>query len=174
MNEESCFTLSFKNKSDLRSSNVSFLDIYIITSEATSGSNTNNGNESNHTKARPKISISNRTSSSTNLRYTRTANCECALEVLAEGVYLVKYKLAKRGTYSLNILVNKNHIGESPYQLVCVDKQRFTSGRSCSSVVNVRNGQHNGTFNGDNPKIKSVQLLKPSYINLISALSTRC
>lgn len=153
VNEETCFTLSFKNKNDLRTSNVSFLDIYIITSEVET-------TKTLPSNKRAITSSTNRKSANSNLHYTKAANCDCTLEVLAEGIYLVKYKLTKRGVYSLNILVNKKHIGQSPYRLVCLDRRSLldhtnrprsntvaSSNKSLSSL-NVRSS-HSALNNGD-------------------------
>ena len=38
---------------------------------------------------------------------------------MSEGHYIVKYKLEKVGVYKLNILIDKKHVGKSPYTLNC-------------------------------------------------------
>jgi hypothetical protein len=38
---------------------------------------------------------------------------------MSDGHYVVKYKLEKQGVYKLNILIDKKHVGQSPYTLKC-------------------------------------------------------
>lgn len=155
MNDEACFTLEFKNKDDLRLSNVSFLDIYIITSEQNEHRTTSTLSPSSSKSSSSRASSSSASSSkSTSLRYPKAAQCDCTLEVLADGLYLVKYKLARRGVYSLNILVNKKHIGHSPYRLVCLERAlNSRMAVKANSTLNVRSST---LMSNGNAKIRSV------------------
>lgn len=168
VNEVSSFTLTFKNRTEIATSNVSFLDIYIITSDGNTYS-THNRNIASSTTLSTRTNSSRALSSShsngiggagtaRSTKYSKTANCDCTLEVLAEGVYAVKYKLAKKGIYTMNILVNKKHIGQSPYKLVCLEGVKKneltkTSMRNVktSSVANMRSS-HSVLINGDHFK----------------------
>ena len=177
LNEESCFTLSFKNKHDLRLSNVSFLDIYIVSSDIDKKETRKSSSTLTRSKKSPASTASSSrasssSSSSTTPALTAPSKCDCILEVLADGIYLVKYKLAKPGIYSLNILVNKHHIGESPYRLVCLDRisalatarvnsASMTNHRKASSTLNVRSFQYNSARvlpNSNNNNARSVRL----------------
>lgn len=142
VNEESSFTLTFKNRDALNAftnnnnnkiNNVSFLDIFILTSDGESFSSTMTPTQ---TTSSPKSSSTARLATPRNKSVSNkaTSNCDCLLETLADGRYAVKYKLSKKGIYMLNILVNKKHIGNSPYRLVCLDNSRKNSELSTSKI----------------------------------------
>ncbi len=130
VNERSKFTLKFLNRdnsSQLPKSNVMFLDIFIITSgETTTAAKSNfqtsrlTPNDKTGVKLRLTTSASSQTAASKS-DSSRRCKCDCTLECLAEGVYAINYKLDKRGIYLLNILVNKEHVGDSPYKLKCLE-----------------------------------------------------
>ena len=129
LNAISKFTLTFNNLDASLKMNVSFLDIFILTANETSSTGKPRVERSSigHS-ALPKrrLTSSNSTSSisstsKSNLETPKRCKCDCQLECVADGVYAVNYKLNKKGTYLLNILVNKNHVGESPYKIKCIE-----------------------------------------------------
>jgi hypothetical protein len=120
VHEEATFTLSLKDKQSMleQTSNACpLLDIYIITSSA----ETEQPEPVNKSvRARNKQTKPAKTplKSSDN---PNKCNCECKMECLGDGLYEVRYKLDRKGVYSLNVLVNKKHISGSPFKLACLE-----------------------------------------------------
>ena len=54
---------------------------------------------------------------------------------MSEGHYLVKYKLEKEGIYKLNILIDKKHVGNSPYTLNCTVKNTNSQPRNHKGMI---------------------------------------
>jgi len=107
-NQVATFKITFKNGA-FSKSNVSFLDIFIVAkSDFSRKASINSSNE-----IRQVISPIDSTNSE--------CNCDCKLEFINDGIYSINYKLDKPGLYLLNILVNKQHVGESPYKLKCCE-----------------------------------------------------
>ena len=46
---------------------------------------------------------------------------DCNLRFLTTGLFLVKYRIQKEGTYSLNVFLNNKHIQNSPFKLTCLN-----------------------------------------------------
>ncbi len=46
---------------------------------------------------------------------------------MSDGHYVVKYKLENTGVYKLNILIDKKHVGQSPYTLKCTGNNKPNS-----------------------------------------------
>lgn len=145
VNVKSKFTISFKNQNGVLSkSNVSFLDIFIITSgETTSAAKSNfqtsrlTLNDKNQIGTKKRLSLNNNSLSNTrapDITNSKRCKCDCTLECVAEGLYAVHYKLDKKGVYLLNILVNKVHVGESPYKLKCTEVPRAPTADSNNRI----------------------------------------
>ena len=64
-------------------------------------------------------------------------NSECKLQFVSLGHYLVKYKLEKEGLYQLNILIDKKHIGQSPYILKCSTLLNQKTMKMSKSLFNI-------------------------------------
>jgi hypothetical protein len=130
VNEESSFTLSFKNREgNFAKSNVSFLDIFIIACNEASATSLSNAKESKEFLSGKRTISSSGTTNSNSSKQARAlhCNCDCKLECLADGLYVVKYKLDRPGVFLLNVLVNKKHVGQSPYKLICIDSNKKTT-----------------------------------------------
>ena len=76
--------------------NVSFLDVYILKCD--------NDDENNNN----------------NTPTAQRANTMCKMELLADGLYAIKYKLDTPGAYILNVMINKAHVDRSPFRLACL------------------------------------------------------
>ena len=93
-------------------------------------------------------------------------------------MYTVKYKLDKSGTYKLNILVNKKHIGQSPYILKCaphtkpkIELKKKPSMKS-SQTFNISTNSLNGG-NVSPPKSSTTRPMKTSSSShILNTLST--
>jgi len=146
VNERSKFILKFLNRdnSHIPKSNVMFLDIFIITSGETTTAAKSNFQTSRLTsndKTGLKMRLSTSASSQSNTLksdLTRRCKCDCTLECIGEGVYAINYKLDKRGIYLLNILVNKEHVGDSPYKLKCLENSVKTPLNELSSSNRIK------------------------------------
>lgn len=124
VNKTARFTLTFKNRA-LSKSNVSFLDIFIVATESNKKSPISSNNKKNESVRLRKLSASGDTQSQ--------CNCDCRLEFIADGLYAVNYKLDKPGVYLLNVLVNKIHVGESPYKLFCYEVKTIKPSKTMGS-----------------------------------------
>ena len=119
VNEITKFTLSLSNlDGSISKSNVSLLDIFITTEARTTIALAEAGIKTSAPLR------SNFNSSISKYDRSKKSNCECKLEYLSDGVYSVNYKLDKKGTYLVNILLNKKHIAESPYIIKCTEKKK--------------------------------------------------
>ena len=82
---------------------------------------------------------------------------------MSEGHYVVKYKLEKAGIYKLNILIDKKHVGKSPYTLNCTvnrpksQNSNFRGMISSKSSYNIRekDGQESSKKLGKNFLVKT-------------------
>lgn len=163
VNEKSKFTLIFKSKNNgpLPKSNVSFLDIFIVTSgETTSAAKSNfqtsklNLNDKNNIGTKRKLT----TNSSSRGDNLKRCKCECTLECIAEGVYAIHYKLDKKGTYLLNVLVNKVHVGESPFKLKCLENsQKMESNSTATRMRRSTKSTYNLATGTKTPSTQSIQ-----------------
>ena len=122
-NEEATFSLSFRNIDNCSLSNVSLLDIFIISNESVENNSTPTTiaarKKSFDTSTKPKLKS---TTAAANNKIKK-CNCDCKMECVGEGLYEVKYKLDQKGIYSLNVLVNKKHIHGSPFKLLCLENR---------------------------------------------------
>jgi hypothetical protein len=159
VNEKSKFTLTFRSKDNgpLPKSNVSFLDIFIVTSgETTSAAKSNfqtsklNLSDKNNIGTKKKLTTnSNGSSGSNRLDQLKRCKCECTLECLAEGLYAIHYKLDKKGTYLLNVLVNKTHVGDSPFKLKCLENSQKMETNSAARMRRSTKSTYNLATNRD-------------------------
>ncbi|RNA06035.1 tripartite motif-containing 2-like isoform X1, partial [Brachionus plicatilis] len=162
VNEEQYFSLKFKTKDGISpcKNHLSLLDIFIVRSEVEA--------RLISTTKRPNEIQGKVFSSKKNVTKPEKVDCECKLECLSDGVYEVKYKLNKKGNYSLNIMVNKKHVANSPYKLVCLDKN-FRKPEPARSSTPIKSLSSNSikTFQGKENKLK----VKPSEPKFSSILS---
>lgn len=147
VNEEQFFSLKFKTRDGISpcKNHLSFLDIFIVRSEVEA--------RLISTSKRPNDLQSKVLSSKKNVIKPEKVDCECKLECLSDGVYEVKYKLNKKGNYSLNIMVNKKHIANSPYKLVCLEKN-FREPARCSTPIKALSSNSVKNFQGKENKLK--------------------
>ncbi|CAF0704326.1 unnamed protein product [Brachionus calyciflorus] len=161
-NVEQFFSLKFKNRDGSCSPGnySSFLDIYIIRSDVDAQLKQTNNTKPNE--------FQNRLFSSKKNIITKPEriDCECKLECISDGVYEVKYKLNKKGTYSLNILVNKKHIANSPYKLICSEKVNRTHEPFDSSTP-IKSPSINSFKEPLDKDIKQVTRAKPVSTRLV-------
>lgn len=167
VNEKSKFTLLFKSRDNtqLSKTNVNFLDIFIITSgETTSAAKSNfqtsriTLNEKTGTKKRLTTSSSSNSLANKSENSTRRCKCDCTLECLAEGYYAINYKLDKKGIYLLNILVNKVHVGDSPYKLKCLENSIKVPIKTESNAKMKRTNKTQSSYNISSGKASTGQM----------------
>ena len=162
VNEEQFFSLKFKTQDGISpcKNHLSFLDIYIVRSEVEA--------RLVSTSKRPNEMQGKILTSKKFITKPEKVDCECKLECLSDGVYEVKYKLNKKGNYSLNIMVNKKHIANSPYKLVCLDKNlRKSELNRCSTPIKSLTTNSIKNFEGKENKLK----IKPSETKFSNILS---
>jgi hypothetical protein len=150
VNEEATFSLSLKNRQSMleqMSNASSLLDIFIInntTENETTPTETPSAVNAKTRKKSPDLNTKQQQSSTTHkptnkplkkpTETTRECNCDCKMECLGDGLYEVKYKLDRKGIYSLNVLVNKKHVLGSPFNLVCLEAASLPVVRTLSRV----------------------------------------
>ena len=64
-----------------------------------------------------------------------TINCD--LQYLATGLFLVKYKIKKEGTYLLNVFLNKKHVHNSPFKITCLNSRLTKLSKQNLSLSNM-------------------------------------
>jgi hypothetical protein len=134
VNEEASFTLSLKSNSQDEEqiytysslNQVSLLDIFIINIDT------------NETNKIPFSNLKKSSSSNINNKQLNKCNCDCRLECVGEGSYEIKYKLDKKGAYSLNVLLNKKHLNGSPFKLLCLENSN-NNNKITKNATNLRN-----------------------------------
>lgn len=120
VNEEAMFSLLLKDQETDLANRVSLLDIFIINEDPPLPAHLMpTAASANRAKLTHEHTIKTVTKSVT--KSVAKCNCDCKLECVGDGMYEVKYKLDKKGTYSLNVLVNKKHINGSPFKLTCLE-----------------------------------------------------
>jgi hypothetical protein len=158
VNEETSFSLSLKSKQHVLeqlTNATSLLDIFIMNNSTGSETSISDSSTSTTTTTNPKpnpfqakkrsldisrqqaTAIANKlnnslviSSNTPEALAASKCNCDCRMECLSDGLYEVRYKLDKKGVYSLNVLVNKKHMHGSPFKLVCVESMTTTTSRN--------------------------------------------
>lgn len=146
INEDATFTLACRDvNNNITKTHLSFLDAYITPIISTTAG-----------------TVSPLSSSPRSPSPQRPIKCK--FEFLINGVYLVKYRLDKEGSYFLNILLNQKPILDSPYKINCLNSRFIKLSKqnnlpiSCLTISN----NASGIASTSNTPIQRKLLIKPA------------